>query len=116
MRVSAKVRETVSDATGPRWTPKDREHSWRSVAGPHRAVVPRGPVRAADRRHQCRRVLRKSSDEALQTLAVRGPSELIRQNRDAERSDPTCERWPRGKVYDNGTGVAVTRRPPVHRI
>lgn len=45
--------------------------------------------------------------ELLHTLETAGPSELIRQNREAERSDPTCLRWRRGKVYDDATAVHV---------
>jgi hypothetical protein len=43
--------------------------------------------------------------DVLRTLLAGGPAELIRQNRDAERSDPRCERWPRGKVYDDATAA-----------
>jgi len=50
--------------------------------------------------------------DILQTLTSRGPGELIRRNREAERSDPTCTRWPRGKVYDDATVLAAY---PCHR-
>lgn len=32
-----------------------------------------------------------------------GCEALLREVRTAERSDPRCERWPRGKVYDDAT-------------
>jgi hypothetical protein len=41
--------------------------------------------------------------EMLTTVATVGPAEVIRQVREAERSDPTCSRWPRAKVYDDAT-------------
>lgn len=34
-----------------------------------------------------------------------GPAELIRQVREAERSDPNGSRWPRGKIFDDATAV-----------
>jgi Protein phosphatase 2C len=48
--------------------------------------------------------------DVLRTLAASGPSELIRLNREAERSDPACRRWPRGKVFDDATAALLVRR------
>lgn len=43
----------------------------------------------------------------LVTLATDGPRALIRRTRDAEDSDPTGERWPRGKHHDDATAAYV---------
>lgn len=42
---------------------------------------------------------------ALDVLAERGPDALIAQVREAERSDPAGERWPRNKPSDDATAV-----------
>lgn len=39
--------------------------------------------------------------DALQLLGECGPGELIAQVRAVERSDASCERWPRGKAHDD---------------
>ncbi|MCC5576438.1 protein phosphatase 2C domain-containing protein [Microtetraspora sp. AC03309] len=41
--------------------------------------------------------------QALDILDQDGPAELIRQVREAERSDVTGWRWPRGKTFDDAT-------------
>ncbi|WP_055480407.1 hypothetical protein [Sphaerimonospora mesophila] len=46
--------------------------------------------------------------DALDILNQDGPAELIRRVREAERSDPHGERWPRGKAFDDATAVRVT--------
>ncbi|WP_433351490.1 hypothetical protein ACQP25_00295 [Microtetraspora malaysiensis] len=43
--------------------------------------------------------------QALGILDRGDPSELIRQVRDAEHSDPAGKRWPRGKVCDDSTAA-----------
>jgi hypothetical protein len=48
--------------------------------------------------------------DVLKTLVSAEPSELIRQNREAERSDPACRRRPRGKVFDDATAAVLVRR------
>lgn len=48
--------------------------------------------------------------ELADVLLGAGPSDVIRRVRDAERSDPQGERWPRGKATDDAT-AAVVRRP-----
>jgi Protein phosphatase 2C len=42
-------------------------------------------------------------DDVLKTLDTRGPHELLRQVREAEKSDPHGSRWPRGKAHDDAT-------------
>ncbi len=44
-------------------------------------------------------------NDALRTLATAGPSELLRQVRAAENTDPKGSRWPRGKVHDDATAA-----------
>jgi Protein phosphatase 2C len=44
-------------------------------------------------------------DDVLKTLDMHGPGELLRQVREAEKSDPSGSRWPRGKVHDDATVV-----------
>ncbi|HEY3502670.1 MAG TPA: hypothetical protein VGN37_07795 [Actinocatenispora sp.] len=39
----------------------------------------------------------------LDLVATTGPAELIARTRAAETADPTAERWPRGKQYDDAT-------------
>ncbi|GIH93889.1 protein phosphatase 2C domain-containing protein [Planobispora siamensis] len=41
--------------------------------------------------------------QILDLLAHDGPAGLIRRVREAERSDPYGERWPRGKIFDDAT-------------
>lgn len=41
----------------------------------------------------------------LATLATDGPHALLCHTRDAENSDPTGERWPRGKHHDDATAA-----------
>ncbi len=43
--------------------------------------------------------------DALRLLAEAGPAELIAQVRAVERADDRCERWPRGKAYDDASAV-----------
>lgn len=43
--------------------------------------------------------------ETLTTLAERGPAALIEQVREAERSDPHGQRWPRTKRHDDATAA-----------
>jgi hypothetical protein len=52
-------------------------------------------------------------EDALKILESLGPSELLRQVRDAENSDPTGLRWPRGKAFDDATVAccSVNNRP-----
>ncbi|MBP2474003.1 hypothetical protein JOF53_002875 [Crossiella equi] len=46
-------------------------------------------------------------DAVVRTLRQDGPGELIRQTREAERSDPDGRRWPRGKAFDDATAALV---------
>lgn len=39
----------------------------------------------------------------LDVIAEQGPATLIEQVRRAERADPECRRWPRGKRHDDAT-------------
>jgi hypothetical protein len=41
----------------------------------------------------------------LGTLDRQGPRELLRQVREAENSDPSGSRWPRGKAHDDATAA-----------
>jgi len=43
--------------------------------------------------------------DALRLLAESGPAELIAQVRSAERADPDCARWPRGKAHDDASAL-----------
>lgn len=43
--------------------------------------------------------------QGLDVLRTDGPGELIRLVRDAERSDVTGTRWPRGKTFDDATAA-----------
>ncbi|MFI9270169.1 protein phosphatase 2C domain-containing protein [Kitasatospora sp. NPDC052896] len=43
--------------------------------------------------------------DALRLMAESGPGALIARVREAERSDPCCERWPRGKARDDATAL-----------
>jgi hypothetical protein len=47
----------------------------------------------------------------LNTLNERGPSQLIRELRNAEASDPHGQRWPRHKPSDDATVAYLTRLP-----
>jgi hypothetical protein len=52
-------------------------------------------------------------EDVLKTLDTLGPRELLRQVREAEKSDPHGSRWPRGKAHDDATvayccGMALT--------
>jgi hypothetical protein len=38
-------------------------------------------------------------------LDKEGPVELIRRTREAENSDPNCQRWPRHKRHDDAAAV-----------
>jgi Protein phosphatase 2C len=54
-------------------------------------------------------------DDALKTLDMQGPRELLRQVREVEKSDPRGSRWPRGKVHDDATAAycsGVSGRTP----
>ncbi|GAA1245469.1 protein phosphatase 2C domain-containing protein [Kitasatospora nipponensis] len=42
---------------------------------------------------------------ALRLMADAGPGALIARVREAEASDPRCERWPRGKAQDDATAL-----------
>ena len=42
-------------------------------------------------------------EDALKVLDTLGPSELLRKVREAENSDPSGSRWPRGKAFDDAT-------------
>jgi hypothetical protein len=42
-------------------------------------------------------------DDVLKILDRQGPRELLRQVREAENSDPSGSRWPRGKTHDDAT-------------
>ncbi|AUG78768.1 hypothetical protein CFP65_3999 [Kitasatospora sp. MMS16-BH015] len=46
-----------------------------------------------------------SWSDALHLLAEAGPAALIGQVRAAERTDPHCERWPRGKAHDDAAAL-----------
>jgi hypothetical protein len=46
----------------------------------------------------------------LTTLAKEGPTALLRQTRQAEHTDPTGQRWPRGKHHDDATAAYVALR------
>src|SRR5699024_4367339 len=50
--------------------------------------------------------------DMTELLAHRGPSAIIDQVREAERSDSTGERWPRGKVCDDATAALVRTGAP----
>ncbi|GAA4182636.1 hypothetical protein GCM10022252_08840 [Streptosporangium oxazolinicum] len=43
--------------------------------------------------------------QLLDLLDHDGPAELIRQVREAERSDPNGSRWTRGKIFDDATAI-----------
>lgn len=43
--------------------------------------------------------------DTLKILEHSGPHELIHRVREAERTDPRGERWPRGKTHDDATAV-----------
>ncbi|HLQ57083.1 MAG TPA: hypothetical protein VK162_22780 [Streptosporangiaceae bacterium] len=43
----------------------------------------------------------------LAVLAAAGPSELIRQVRAAETTDPAGIRWPRNKIHDDATAILI---------
>jgi hypothetical protein len=43
----------------------------------------------------------------LTILATAGPSELIRQVRAAEATDPAGIRWPRNKIHDDATAILI---------
>jgi hypothetical protein len=47
-------------------------------------------------------------DDMLKILDRQGPSELLRQVRDAEDSDLDGSRWPRGKAHDDASAVYCT--------
>jgi Protein phosphatase 2C len=53
-------------------------------------------------------------DDVLKILDTLGPGELLRQVREAEHSDPTGLRWPRGKASDDATVAccSVINRSP----
>ncbi|GAA2876014.1 protein phosphatase 2C domain-containing protein [Streptosporangium fragile] len=63
------------------------------------AVLSDGASRLVDRFHLA------TWRQALDLLDQDGPAELIHQVREAERSDPHGERWPRGKAFDDATAV-----------
>ncbi|WP_035799066.1 protein phosphatase 2C domain-containing protein [Kitasatospora mediocidica] len=42
---------------------------------------------------------------ALRLMADSGPAALIARVREAEESDPRCERWPRSKPHDDATAL-----------
>jgi hypothetical protein len=44
-------------------------------------------------------------EDVFKTLDTLGPNELLRQVREAEKSDPLGSRWPRGKVHDDATAA-----------
>lgn len=46
-----------------------------------------------------------SWDQFAATLRAGGPAPLLADVRSAEDTDPTAERWPRNKVYDDATAV-----------
>jgi hypothetical protein len=48
-------------------------------------------------------------DRVVARVVEAGCDALLRDVRTAERTDPRCERWPRGKVYDDAT-VALCDR------
>ena len=48
----------------------------------------------------------------LDLLDKRGPETLIDRLRDAERSDPDGQRWPRGEAHDDATAVVCHFRDP----
>jgi hypothetical protein len=63
------------------------------------ALLSDGASRLADRYHLA------TWDQMCAILAGGGPAEVIRQVRDAERTDPDGVRWPRGKISDDATAV-----------
>lgn len=63
------------------------------------ALLSDGASRLADRYHLA------TWDQMCAILAGGGPAEVIRQVRDAERTDPDGQRWPRGKISDDATAV-----------
>ncbi|MDH6577498.1 protein phosphatase 2C domain-containing protein [Kitasatospora sp. MAP5-34] len=46
-----------------------------------------------------------SWSDALRLLGESGPAALIGEVRTAERTDPGCERWPRGKAHDDAAAL-----------
>jgi Protein phosphatase 2C len=48
-----------------------------------------------------------SWDRLAETLRTDGSTALLAEVREAERSDPKAERWPRNKVYDDATVVQL---------
>lgn len=46
--------------------------------------------------------------QLLDLLRTEGPTSLISRTREAELSDPTCERWPRFKQSDDATAAYVS--------
>jgi hypothetical protein len=48
-------------------------------------------------------------DHVVELVASSGGEALLSAVRAAERADPHCERWPRGKVYDDATVVLCDR-------
>ncbi|SFD59797.1 protein phosphatase 2C domain-containing protein [Streptomyces aidingensis] len=79
----------------------------------HRAVtgtLPRAGVRAlaalTDGASRWTEVFRLGDWEALfAVLAEKGPREVIAQVRAAERADPSCTAFPRGKIHDDATAA-----------
>jgi hypothetical protein len=63
------------------------------------ALLSDGASRAVDRFHLL------TWRDALNILRKDGPEALIDRTRDAERSDPSRTRWPRGKTSDDATAV-----------
>jgi hypothetical protein len=64
----------------------------------------------------CRSVRLATWEDALKTRETLGPRELLRQVREADRSDPHGSCWQRRKVHDDATAAycsGVSGRMPV---
>lgn len=70
------------------------------------AALSDGATRLVDRFHQL------TWPQAVHLLADDGPSALIKLTRQAEASDPTGSRWPRGKAHDDATAAYCDCTPP----
>ncbi|WP_433417545.1 protein phosphatase 2C domain-containing protein [Microtetraspora malaysiensis] len=71
------------------------------------ALLSDGASRPVDRFHLA------TWRQVLDILAQHGPSELIRQVRDAEHSDPAGKRWPRGKAFDDASAALASPLQPL---
>ncbi|MEV4559882.1 integrase [Kitasatospora sp. NPDC049285] len=106
LRYATAVRAARNTGHGP-WiaaaTPRAAEHAETGFAD---LAVLRGVAALSDgaARFTDRLGLGSWAD-ALRLLAEAGPAELIAQVRAAERTDPDCLRWPRGKAHDDASAL-----------